>query len=396
MPSSRRMPRASSASASRPIRVLFIVDQMGVGGTELNAVRTAEHLDSGRVTVEVLALSDPPGVLATRYAAAGINVRTLPLRSLIGVHAAQQAMRLGALLRVLRPDVVHAHDIYSNAFAVPIARLAGVPFVMASRRWSHLLLARRHRVLNRFGYRWAHRVLANSAAVGASLAADEGVRAARIEIVPNFLEPTAFAPAPLHAVARVRAAAGVPAGSRVVGITARLSAEKDHATAIRAFAAAASRHPDWHLLLVGDGPERPVLTGAVEEAGLAGRVHFSGVVREPWNLHGLFDLTVLPSLSEGFPNSVLEGMAQGNAVLATNVGGVPDALTDGVEGLLVPSGDASTMAAALSRLLGDVDLRTRLGAAGRRRASEEFGADRVLARLIGIYERGVDRRRRGH
>jgi glycosyltransferase involved in cell wall biosynthesis len=166
------------------IRVLFCVDNFGIGGTELNAVRLAEHLDRSRFRLSVAALK-ASGPLVERYALAGVPVHVFPIRSLYGVSAIREGMRFARFVARERVDVVHSHDLYNNLFASLWARVARVPAIIASRRWWHTLNSPAHRMACAVGYRLADRVLANCDAVAASLVRDEGVPASRVVVVPK-------------------------------------------------------------------------------------------------------------------------------------------------------------------------------------------------------------------
>lgn len=379
---------ATAGGDTRPakpsLRVLFCTDNLGVGGTELNAVRTAERLAPLGVELQVALLGDD-GPLRARYAALGIPVRPFPIASLYGASAIRQGRAFAAHCRSGRVDVIHCHDAYSNVFGSIWGRAAGVPGIIVSRRWGAMHNSGKLRLANRLAYRLASRVLANSAGVGTSLAKDEGVPPRRVVVVPNFVEPDAFEPPAPESRAAARADLGIPAGARVIGVVARLDPVKDHATLLGAFARLAPALPDVHLAIVGDGPCRGDLEALATKLGLGGRVLFAGMRPHRPNLHHLFDVSALSSLSEGFPNSVVEAMAAARPVVATDVGGVRDALVDGVTGLLVPAGDPAALGAALERVLGDPATAAAMGRAGRERAESLFAAEPVVAGLVSLY-----------
>ena len=373
-----------------PLRVLFCTDNLGVGGTELNAVRTAERLIGSGIDLQV-ALLGADGPLRARYAACGVAVHPFPIDSLYGTSAVRQGRAFAAFCRMHRVDVLHCHDVYSNVFGSIWGRAARVPGIIVSRRWGASHNSAKLRLANRLAYRLASKVLANSASVGASLVADEGVAERRVVVVPNFVEPEAFERPSPRARADARAALGVPAGARVVGVVARLDPVKDHATLVRAFALLAPRVADAHLVIAGDGPRRADLESLAAGLGLGGRIHFAGMLPNRPNPHHWFDVSALASLREGFPNSVVEAMAAARPVVATDVGGMRDALTDGETGLLVPAADPVAFAAAVERLLRDPDAAEAMGRAGRASAEERFAAEPVLAGLLSLYA-GLARR----
>ena len=362
----------------------FCIDNMETGGTESNAVRTAELLDRARFDLTVVTMR-PEGVMRARYAAAGVPVVSYPLRSLAAPSTVRQAARLARFFREGRYQVVHSHDRYNNVFATVAARAAGVPVIIGSKRWS--ANTRAFRAANALAYRLTSCVLANSDAVAASLRTDEHVPADRIAVVPNFVSDHAFEDVSPAERARLRGELGLAPEHLVVGVLATLRPIKDHESLFRATARLRERHPALRVLLVGDGGFRGELETRARTLGVGDLVVFAGHREQRPNPHRLFDVSVLCSLSEGFPNSVVEAMAAERPVVATRVGGVPDAVVDGETGLLVPPRAPGELAAALDALLADPERRARMGAAGQRRARELFHASSVVPRLEALYER---------
>lgn len=367
------------------IRLAFCIDSFQIGGTELNAVRWAEHLSPERFEVTVVHFQGD-GPLRPRYERAGIRLVHVPLKNSYGPGAVRQGIRLARFLARERIQVFHAHEIYSNIFGVLWARVAGVPVVIASRRWSHRRERPFQQVVNRWAYRLAHRVLANSPSVAALLARDEGVPLAKIVCMPNCLAEDAFRP--LQAMERTawRTRLHLPPDALVIGIVARLDRVKDHATLLRAFARVCADVPTAYLVCVGDGPERTALTGLARALQLDGHVQFPGTLTPPFNLHQLFDVSVLCSVAEGFPNSVLEAMAAGRPVVATRVGGVPDAVHHGETGVLVPTGDPEALAAALLALVTTPERARLLGVTAQAYARAEYHESHIIERLSAWYE----------
>jgi glycosyltransferase involved in cell wall biosynthesis len=385
-PAVQRPPRAGPpVEHAERIRIVSCINNMHVGGTELNALRTAESLDRARFDLTVACLR-PGGPLAERYAAAGIRVVEFPLRNLYGAGALREGRRFARFLREHRTDVLHCHDYYANIFGSVWGRVARTPAIIASRRWWYSLPARKLRVANRVAYMLADRVLANSPSVGAAVQRDEGVGADRVVVVPNFADESAFqAPSPA-ARAELRLSLGVPGDAFAVGIISRLVPVKDHASLLEAVAQLAPRWPRLHLVIVGDGECRADLESRARALGIADRVRFAGMRANTPNLHHLFDLSVLCSLSEGFPNSIVEAMAAGRPVVATAVGGSVDAVDEGETGFLVPPAEPDHLAVAIEAMMANPALRAQMGAAGRRRADAEYRVERVMPVLEHLYE----------
>jgi glycosyltransferase involved in cell wall biosynthesis len=365
--------------------VAFVIDNMRFGGTELNAVRTAARLDRSRYDLRVVCF-DVDGPLAERYRAIGVPVVPLPLNSLYGPSMLSSGWRFVRYLREERVQIVHAHDMYSNIFASVWGRIAGAPVVITSRRWWHTCPNRKLRVGNRVAFRLSHAVLANSAAVARSVHED-GVARSEVWTVPNFADDEAFEPLSSAERLLVRRGWRVPDDALVVGCVARLDPLKDHATLLRAMASLQTPGRRAHLVLVGDGETRSALERLAEELGIRDGVSFVGEVRDGGNHHRAFDISVLASLSEGFPNTLVEAMAAGRPVVATAVGGSVDAVVDGETGLLVEPAAPDQLSAALRRLLGDAGARSRMGRAGHERARRLYDARRTVGTLEDMYER---------
>jgi glycosyltransferase involved in cell wall biosynthesis len=306
----------------------------------------------------------------------------LPIGRLYSPRTALQGMRFVRLLHRAAIQVVHTHDLYTNIFAAPWARLGGCR-VMASRRWLDTAPRPGLRPLNRWSYRFADRVLTNSALVGKTVVATEGVPASKVIELPNFLEERAFR----HVDAETRNAQrlqwGVPHGAFIAGAVARLAPVKNHEMLIRALPLLAA---DVHVVLIGDGPSRQALEGLARQLRVESRVHFAGQVVGAINLHQFLDVSVLCSRSEGFPNSIIEALAAQCPVIATPVGGVPEVIADGQTGLLVPVDDWQALARRLQELRSDATLRARLTAGGLAAVRIKYHQSVVIAQLESLYQ----------
>jgi len=379
-----RISDAGTGNGVARVHVVFSIDTMNVGGTEMNAIRTAERLDRSRFRLSVVTLRGE-GTLAQRYEGLGIPVVRFPIRSLYGAQTIRQGMRLAQFLREQGVSVVHCHDQYSNFFSALSARAAGVPVVITSKRWLHSPL--RYRIANGIGFRASTTVLANSHSVARSLESDDKLRRDRVVVIPNFVDEQAFERPSDAVIDGWRDELRLETGVVVIGVVASLSPIKDHATLLRAISLLVPKWPAVRLVLVGDGPERDSLRQLASQIGLGDVVRFAGLRPQLPSFHFLFDISVLSSVSEGFPNSLVEAMAAGRPIVATNVGGVPDAVRERENGLLVAPADAGAFAAALEQLLASPQRREAMGAAGATRARTEFHARHVVGSLEDLYDR---------
>ena len=372
---------SAPGALSRAIRVGYCIDSLDIGGTELNAVRTVEALDRRRFQVTVFHLHET-GPLRARYEALGLQLLHLPIGPLYSLRTAAQGVRFLRLLRREAIEVVHTHDLYTNIFAAPLARLAGCR-VIASRRWLDATPRAGLVPLNRWSYRFAHRVVANSS-LGVRLLIDkERVPAARVLELPNFLEERAFNHVPVEVRSARRRSWGVPQGAFVIGTVARLVPVKNHALVLRALQ---RLDEDVHLVLIGEGPSRRALEELAKQLRVDRRVHFTGQLVETDNLHQFFDVSVLCSRSEGFPNAVIEALAAGCPVVATPVGGVPEVIIERQTGLLVPVDQPDALAASVQELRRDAGLRAHLCAAGPECVRSRYHQTVVIAQLQALYQ----------
>lgn len=373
-----------ATSRRERVRVVFLVGNTRLGGTELNAVRTAERLDRARFDLRVVCLGEN-GPLAERYRAMGVPLENMPINSFYGPSMVRSGLRFARMVAREGIDIVHAHDVYSNIFGAVWARAAGVPVLITSRRWWTALPNRKLRWPNRVAVSRSTAVLANSTAVARLVESEAAAAAGKVWTIPNFVDDEVFGAPGEDERQRLRAEWNAPDDAVVIGCVARLHPVKDHAGLLRAFARLRARRPHVYLVLIGDGEERRTLESLVSDLDLSDAVHFAGEQRARTNLHRGFDISVLSSVSEGFPNSLVEAMAAGNPVVATAIGGCVDAVANGETGLLVSPGRPAQLADALLRLVENPELRADFGRAGERRARERFHVSSVVPALEEMY-----------
>jgi glycosyltransferase involved in cell wall biosynthesis len=193
---------------------------------------------------------------------------------------------------------------------------------------------------------------------------------------------------------QVRAELGLDGGSRLIAMVGTLKEVKGHRYMIDAMAALVPCHPDLHLLLAGDGELRESLEAQVADAGLQAHVHFLGSRDDVVELLVASDLLVLPSLWEGLSMALLEAMAAGLPIVASEVSGTVQAIVPGEHGLLIPPGDVQAIVDGVSRVLSDPDRARAMGAAAKERAIAEFSAVKQARNHLSLYHRTLAKRRR--
>lgn len=365
--------------------VAYVTDSFNVGGTELNAVRTVEALDHTRFDVRLFSFR-LEGPLLSRYERLGIAPTQLPISGLFSRSAAEQGLRFARIIQEQGIDVLHAHDFYSNVFTASWGRLRGKARIITSRRWWRPP-ALSHELVCRVAYARSDAVLANCASVAELLRTRERIPARRIITIPNFVDDTMFIADDQVERRAALTAMGIPQDRPILGIVARLSSEKNHAMLLDVVSRLRTAGKPVRLLIVGDGPEMAGLRAAAASRGVEQDVVFLGYLPNSPNVHRLFDISLLSSNSEGFPNAVVEAMAAGRPVVATDVGGVKDAVVHETTGLLTKSGDAASFTAAVETLLADSRSAREMGVRGQALALERFSRTQVIGLLSEQYER---------
>lgn len=382
-------------SGSRRRRVLFVIGTLEVGGAEVQLTRLATHLDASRFEAEICCLSDG-GPLAREAEAHGVPVHVLGLRSLNPLREPLEVLsRLADLLRLLRrrrPDVVHGFLFWGYVLGALAGRLTGAPVVVSSRRSLGDFKKGRplFRAIEQVANRCSDLLVANSEAVRDDVIRTEGADPARVLVVPNGLrlpEPDA------RARARARQSLGLGEPDLAVAVIANLIHYKGHRYFVEAWARVVARHRGARAFLLGEGPMRPAIEEQVRQLGLGDAIVLLGRVENARDLLPAFDLYVQPSLEEGFSNAILEAMASGLPVVATDVGGNREAVRDGVTGRLVPAADVRRLALAVAELLEDAEARRLMGAAGRKGAGR-YSVERMVAAYETIYTEQLDERER--
>lgn len=361
------------------MRIAYVItraDELGGAQVHVRDLASALHGAGHEVTV----LAGSAGVLAEQLAERGVPFRRVPalVRPIAPWADLRAGRQLGALLRELRADLVSAHSSKAGWLARLAARLNGIPAVFTAHGWAFTegVPALRRRL-----YALAERLAAPLAEQIITVSDYDRNLALRYRIAP----PERIAR--IHNGVHDSLAAGPPA--RAAGpvrllMLGRFAAPKDHATLLRALGGLQDRA--WALDLAGSGPIEPTAALA-RELGIAERVHFLGERRDVEQLLGRSELCVLSSNWEGLPYSILEAMSAGLPVVASDVGGVSEAITHGLNGLLVPRADSEALRAALAGLLDDPERRRQLGAASRRRYEAQFRFEFMQAQTAALYER---------
>jgi glycosyltransferase involved in cell wall biosynthesis len=354
---------------------MLVTRELGLGGSERQLAETALALDRARWQPHVACFT-AGGFRARDLAAAGVPVLELGVRSLVGWSAIASARRMGQYIVRHAIELVHAFDVPSDLFAVPVARIYRVPVVLGSQRAHRALTPGIRRHLLRLTDRIADAIVVNSRAVARELTEQDAVPSSMIRLAYNGLDTKVFRPE------GPRAPTPWTGGEPVVGVVCALRPEKGLATLLDAFAKVRGAK----LLIVGSGLVLAELGNRAKKLGIDEACHFQPAVANTAEWLRAIDIFVLPSLSEALSNSLLEAMGCGCCPIASDTGGNPELVLDGVSGLLFPPGDADALAARLQLVIEDSALRHRFAAAAVSRAHTEFARETAVRRMAEIYK----------
>lgn len=362
------------------IRLMFVTPCFGYGGLERVMLDIITDLDRSRFTPSFCTLLTPDAEMLRKLERLGIPCTVIDKGEGINWSLVP---RLARLLRREQIDLVNSHDIGATLYAAPAARLAGIDAVVHT---DHSQILTKKRLLP--VYRWIlQHLVTGSVTVSRDLAkylaGEMRVDRSKIRTIPNGIDITRFRAS--GSDPDLRKELGIDDGSKVIGTIGRLTEQKGMEYLIDAFKGISKHSPGAVLVIVGDGELRADLHSRVERNGLGGKVIFCGIRDDIPRLLGIFDIFVLPSLWEGQPITIMEAMASGRPIVATDVGGNGEILRSGELGLLVPAKDPDAITKAVNRLLGDPSMAGDLGEKARVHASAELSSTSMTRRYEEVF-----------
>ena len=368
-----------------PTRTIVHLSSTSIpGGAEMIMSRLAGALSAGKFRSVVCLFSS--GWLQDRCIAQGLETHVIPIN---GIFDRTWGMKFFKFLKTSRANLVHAHEFTANTQGAFVARLAGIPVIATIHGKSYY----GEQIKRRLAYRLTSRI-ATTVAVSEDLkrfiVSIVGISPERIRViyngVPDLEQPR------LEDKVELRRELRVPPNHQIVGVIGSLYPVKGHTYLLQSIPAILKEHGDTVFFFAGRGELEEELKRQARDLGIQNHVRILGFRNDVANLLGIVDLFVLPSLSEGLSVAILEAMVARKPVVASNVGGNPELVVDGETGYLVPPMSPPALSARIVELLGDQRLRSRLGEAGRRRATELFSLSAMVDQYERLYAECMDKR----
>ncbi len=389
---------------SQPIRILRAITRLNIGGPAIHTILLTQALNDGRAFQSTLVTgttSEHEGDMADLAAAKGVAPVVVPElgREISPLDDLRALARMVALMRRVRPDVVHTHMAKAGTVGRIAARLTGVPIVIHTYHGHvfHSYFSPRKTQLFLTIERALGRATNRIVVVGErQLDEIAGYRVApreKLVAIRLGLELERFLDAERHR-GTLRRELGLAADTPVVGIVARLVPIKAHEDFFQAAVEIRKTLPSTQFLVVGDGERRAELERLVDGLGLRTAVRFLGWRQDLPQVYADLDVVALSSRNEGSPVALIEALAAARPVVSTAVGGVPEVVVDGETGVAVPPGDPGALAAAAVDLLQDRQRAERLGARGRQHVYPSYAWTRLVEEMRALYLQELGRRGR--
>jgi glycosyltransferase involved in cell wall biosynthesis len=379
---SKEFPRVITA----PLRIGLWLESDGPGGAELVVFRMAEELRRRGHDVFPMGPVKGVGWLGAKFRDAGFATRVFTLKRPLDWSCYRD---LVTQIRQDRLHLVHSHEFTMAVYGAAAGRTAGCPHVTTMHGNQRMTAVWRRRVALRWAFRKTAAIVAVSSDTCRHLENTLGLAPGVVQVIRNGVPTRHGDPAP------IRRELGVREGELLLVAVGNLDARKGHIVLLHALQQLtdAGLKTPWRVAIAGGrgGDQREPLTAFAQQHGFAERLHLLTQRDDIPNLLAAADVFAMPSLWEGLPLALLEAMLAGKALVASRISGIPEAVTDGVQGLLTTPGDVSSLTSALGRLLGDGGLRARLGAAALARAQREFTVEAMVDAYEQRYSSAVGR-----
>jgi len=370
------------------IPICYLVDNLkGFGGAEKNLLQIANGLDKTKYRIYVSCLNR--GELFDNLRAKGTVATCFNVKKIFSFNGFVQGLNFFRFLRVKQIKILVTYHEGSDIWGSIIAKMAGVPVIISSRRDMGYLLNYKHNLVYRFVNHLFDKIIVVSNAVGQYVCKNQSVNPQKIVTIYNGIEIEDRTVNLFNKSSLLRSSYVKNSQALVVGITASIRPIKGLRYLLEAASGIISKLPNTVFLIVGsykyDEGCYQVLRSLVKDLGLDNNVFFTGDCSDVMPYINIMDVCVISSLNEGFSNSILEYMACGKPVVATRVGGNVEAVVDGETGFLVSPKDSRSLATKIIQLLDDKELRSQMGLMGHTRVKELFQFDRMISETNDLF-----------
>lgn len=374
------------------MRVAHIIKVTQIGGAERHLLILLPALKKRGIDPHLIMMVEPDNPMtsmAELAEAAGITVHSLTIRRdydpIVGFQLLQT-------LRKIKPDLVHTHLIHADLFGITAARLGGYPVITGRHNDDDFRSQTAVKTGNALLWQLARGGIAISDAIKRFTIEVEGAPADKVRVVPYGIPHQSPTPDDLKSArAALRHELNLSPDTLLVGMVCRLVEQKGVSYGIEAFKAVLETQPDTHLVIAGDGDQRETLEKQVNQLGITERVHFLGWRDDAPGVIAALDIFLMPSLWEGFGLVLLEAMSRRVPVIASDVSAIPEVVSHGETGLLVPPRHIDGLRDAMLTLLTDRPLRLHLGMMAEDRVEQHFSADHMADTTISVYREFLGR-----
>jgi glycosyltransferase involved in cell wall biosynthesis len=375
-------------SLRRKIKILFLIDLMGWGGgTENHLMHVARNLDRKKFTCSVRALEVGDGLVIRQIQRDGVSCESLSVPRVYDFNGMLGAIRLTRYIREEQFDIVQTFHFASDVYGALVAKLGGVPIVISSRRDMDAFGGFAKTAMRKLADLFVTRFIAVCDAVAANITQKEKVSRDRITTIYNGVDLDHFKPRDRGAIRQLRHSLGIQPNTFVIGNVSGLRPEKDHESFFQAIKQIRTSIPDLKAFVIGIGPMLDSLKArCAADPSLKDIVTFTGRIKDVRDYVSILDIACLcPAQNEGFSNALLEEMALGKAIVATDVGGNAEAVVHGKSGIIVPPGNPRELADAFLQLYKEPALRASLGLRARERVEEHFDLRKIMQDIEQFY-----------
>jgi len=373
------------SSDARKIHVMHVVDSLEVGGMENGVVNIANNIDKVRFKFSICCLSHP-GALSKRINDDRVQVHSLQWK---GGFSPGLFLKLAGTFRKQKVEIIHTHGWLTLLYSSVASKLAGVSVLINGEHGTFHLNNSRRKIAYKIISIIVDRYVSVSYSLERELADVLNIAEDKIVTIPNGVDLRKFSAVPVEAVSKIKAGLGIPDSAFVIGSVGRLEPVKNYEMLLNVFAKLCSYVSDIHCVLIGDGSMRSTLESLADQLGVGAKVHFTGKVDNPHQVMSILDIFVCSSFSEGMSNTVLEAMACGKPIVATNVGDNGKLVDDGCNGILVQSEDATGLEKALTLLISDKEMLQKFGTCSRKLAEEKYDILKMVSSYQDVYLQSV-------